>query len=34
MRTTIELVGGLSEESVRPEVQERLLEAFRDWHRG
>ena len=34
MRSTIALVGSLSEESVRPEMQQRLLDAFRDWHQG
>jgi predicted anti-sigma-YlaC factor YlaD len=30
-RTTIELVGGLREEDVPPEMEEHLLTAFRDW---
>lgn len=33
MRTTVELVGGLQEEDVPPEVEEHLLTAFRDWRR-
>jgi anti-sigma factor RsiW len=34
MRTTIALTGSLTEESLAPEVQERLLSAFRGWRRG
>ena len=33
MRTTIELVGELSEEDVPPAMEEHLLAAFRDWKR-
>ena len=33
MRTTIELVGELSEEDVSPAMEEHLLTAFRDWKR-
>jgi predicted anti-sigma-YlaC factor YlaD len=33
MRTTVELVGGLREEDVPPEMEEHLLTAFRDWNR-
>lgn len=33
MRTTVELVGGLREEDVPPEMEEHLLSAFRDWRR-
>jgi anti-sigma factor RsiW len=31
MRTTISLTGRLREEDVPPELEERLLAAFRDW---
>ena len=31
MRETIDALGGLSEESLSPETQEQLLEAFRGW---
>ena len=31
MRTTIDLVGSLSEDSVSPEAKDRLLGAFRAW---
>ena len=31
MRTTIALTGSLTEESITPEAQERLLHVFRDW---
>jgi anti-sigma factor RsiW len=34
MRTTIALTGSLTEESVTPDVQERLLTVFRGWRRG
>jgi anti-sigma factor RsiW len=34
MRRTIALAGSLTEESITPEPQERLLRAFRDWNRG
>ena len=33
MRTTVEVVGGLREEDVPPEMEEHLLTAFRDWSR-
>ena len=33
MRTTVDLVGGLREEDVPPEMEEHLLAAFRDWSR-
>ena len=33
MRTTVELVGGLREEDVPPELEEHLVAAFRDWRR-
>jgi predicted anti-sigma-YlaC factor YlaD len=33
MRTTIDLVGGLREEDVPPELEEHLVAAFRDWRR-
>jgi predicted anti-sigma-YlaC factor YlaD len=33
MRTTVEVVGGLREEDVPPEMEEHLLTAFRDWRR-
>jgi anti-sigma factor RsiW len=33
MRTTVQLVGGLREEDVPPEMEEHLLAAFRDWKR-
>jgi hypothetical protein len=33
MRTTVELVRGLREEDVPPEMEEHLLAAFRDWRR-
>jgi anti-sigma factor RsiW len=33
MRTTIALAGSLTEESIPPETQERLLTVFRDWNR-
>ena len=33
MRTTIELVGKLSEDDVPPAMEEHLLNAFRDWKR-
>lgn len=33
MRRTIELSGGLRDEDVEPEVMDRLMEAFRSWHR-
>ncbi len=31
MRTTVELLGGLPEESLDPVAREELLRAFRDW---
>jgi anti-sigma factor RsiW len=34
MRTTITLAGSLTEESLAPHVQERLLAVFRGWRRG
>ena len=34
MRTTIELVGSLSVESIDPRAEETLLAAFRDWKRA
>ncbi len=33
MRTTIRTTGALCEDGIPPEVQARLLEAFRDWKR-
>jgi hypothetical protein len=33
MRATIELAGELTEQSVPPEAEQALLEAFRDWRR-
>jgi hypothetical protein len=33
MRTTVEVVGGLREEDVPPDMEEHLLSAFRDWRR-
>jgi anti-sigma factor RsiW len=33
MRTTVDLVGGLREEDVPPDMEEHLLTAFRDWKR-
>jgi anti-sigma factor RsiW len=33
MRTTIVLTGSLTEDSIPPDVQERLLGVFRDWNR-
>ena len=33
MRTTIELAGELTPDSVSPEAERVLLETFRDWHR-
>ena len=33
MRTTVDIVGGLREEDVPPEMEEHLLTAFRDWRR-
>ena len=33
MRTTVDLVGGLREEDVPPEMEDHLLAAFRDWRR-
>jgi anti-sigma factor RsiW len=33
MRTTIELAGRLTEESMPPAAEQALLEAFRDWKR-
>ena len=33
MRQTVRSMGRLSEESIDPDVKERLLEAFRDWRR-
>jgi anti-sigma factor RsiW len=32
IRTTIELSGSLTPESIPPEAQDELLRAFRDWH--
>jgi anti-sigma factor RsiW len=34
MRTTIALTGSLTEESLTPEAQDRLLTVFRGWRRG
>jgi anti-sigma factor RsiW len=34
MRTTIKLTGLLTEETIAPETQDRLLALFRDWKRG
>ena len=31
MRQTIKLTGHLSEDSIRPQAQKKLLQAFRDW---
>jgi anti-sigma factor RsiW len=33
MRSTVQLVGALREESIPPEAREALLHAFRDWKR-
>jgi anti-sigma factor RsiW len=33
MRATVDLVGGLREEDVPPEMEEHLLAAFRHWRR-
>lgn len=33
LRLTLSLIGHLEEESLQPEIRERLLEAFRDWER-
>jgi predicted anti-sigma-YlaC factor YlaD len=33
MRMTVELVGELREEDVPPEMEQHLLDAFRDWRR-
>jgi len=33
MRTTVDIVGGLTEEDVPPDMEEHLLIAFRDWKR-
>ena len=34
MRVMIQAVGALQAESIEPEMKERLLGAFRDWHRS
>ena len=34
MRLMIQAVGALREESIEPEMKERLLGAFRDWRRS
>jgi len=34
MRQTIRVLGGLPEESISPEAEAALLDAFRDWKRG
>jgi anti-sigma factor RsiW len=34
MRTTIELLGSIPEETVSPEAEATLTAAFRDWKRG
>jgi anti-sigma factor RsiW len=34
MRTTIELLGSIPEETVSPEAEPTLTAAFRDWKRG
>jgi anti-sigma factor RsiW len=34
MRTTVRLVGEVPEESLSPEVRDRLLAAFRGWRRA
>jgi anti-sigma factor RsiW len=34
MQTTMRLTGSLTEESISPEAQARLLGVFRDWKRG
>jgi hypothetical protein len=31
IRETIRLAGGVTEESVPPDVRDQLLQAFRDW---
>lgn len=33
MRVTIDTIGHLPEESIRPEIREQLLARFRDWKR-
>jgi hypothetical protein len=34
MRTTIRLIGTLTEDHVAPAAREHLLRLFRDWNRG
>ena len=34
MRTTIAVTGSLTEDSVTPEAQERVLRVFREWKGG
>jgi anti-sigma factor RsiW len=34
MRETIELLGGLSEESIDSRARDKMLSAFRDWAKG
>jgi anti-sigma factor RsiW len=34
MRTTIRLIGALTEDHVAPAAREHLLRLFRDWNRG
>ena len=34
LRTTVETVGRVGEESLSPEMRERLMTAFRDWRRS
>jgi anti-sigma factor RsiW len=34
MRTTVTLAGALTEQSIAPDAQERLLTIFRDWKRA
>ena len=34
MRTTIRVVGTLSEDDLDPAARDRLLQLFREWHRG
>ena len=33
IRATVELIGGLRDEDIPPEMEEHLLAAFRDWRR-
>jgi anti-sigma factor RsiW len=34
MRRAIQMAGQLTEESIKPEAQEALLQIFRDWKKG